>query len=147
MFEEGNLLYFDPFLFKNGAAPKPKFFIVLKNDTNDEVILATLPTSKDHIPSDVAITSGCTELPDRAVNVYVFLADTPVTTNGYCFKVNTFIYGADIDTYPSKIFKEQMSNNQIKVSAKGKLKQEIFYDLLYCLRNSKMVKRKFKKVL
>ena len=58
MFEEGNLLYFDPFLFKNGATPKPKFFIVLKNDINDEVILATLPTSKDHIPSDVAITSG-----------------------------------------------------------------------------------------
>lgn len=31
MFEEGNLLLFRPFLFKNGATPQDKFFLVLKN--------------------------------------------------------------------------------------------------------------------
>lgn len=30
MFEEGNLLFFRPFLFKNGAEPQNKFFLVLK---------------------------------------------------------------------------------------------------------------------
>lgn len=30
MFEEGNLLLFTPFYFKNGALPQPKFFLVLK---------------------------------------------------------------------------------------------------------------------
>jgi hypothetical protein len=28
---EGTLLYCDPFVFKNGATPKPKYFIVLAN--------------------------------------------------------------------------------------------------------------------
>ena len=27
MFEEGNLLRFEPFLFKNGALPKPKYWV------------------------------------------------------------------------------------------------------------------------
>lgn len=30
MFEEENLLKFEPFLFKNGAVPKPKYFVVLR---------------------------------------------------------------------------------------------------------------------
>lgn len=29
MFEEGNLLFFRPFLFKNGAESQDKFFLVL----------------------------------------------------------------------------------------------------------------------
>ena len=43
MMTEGTLLYCDPFVFKNGATPKPKYFIVLAN-TDDEVIVASLPT-------------------------------------------------------------------------------------------------------
>lgn len=31
MFEKGNLLLFRPFVFKNGAKPKDKFFLVLEN--------------------------------------------------------------------------------------------------------------------
>lgn len=52
MFEEGNLLLFHPFLFKNGAPSKDKFFLVLEK-TDDDLLLASLPTSKDHVPSDV----------------------------------------------------------------------------------------------
>ena len=29
MFEQGNLLYFEPFIFKNGAKPKNKYMVVL----------------------------------------------------------------------------------------------------------------------
>ena len=28
MFEEGKLLRFEPFIFKNGASPKPKYLLV-----------------------------------------------------------------------------------------------------------------------
>jgi len=31
MLEEGNIIYFDPFYFKNGNTAKRKYFIVLKN--------------------------------------------------------------------------------------------------------------------
>lgn len=52
MFKEGNLLKFKPFIFKNGACPKDKYFLVLKEMENT-MILASLPTSKDHVPTDV----------------------------------------------------------------------------------------------
>lgn len=61
MFEPGNLLYFNPFIFPDGGDPKPKFFVVL-GEVDETVLLASLPTSKDHIPSDVEVTSGCFNL-------------------------------------------------------------------------------------
>lgn len=73
MFEEGNLLFFRPFLFKNGATPENKFFLVLKKLDGD-ILLASLPTSKDHVPSDLVVKRGCLNIPDRMFNVFVFLA-------------------------------------------------------------------------
>ena len=58
MFEAGCLLLFKPFLFKNGAMPKDKFFLVLEQ-MEGEVLLTSLPTSKDHVPSDVEVKHGC----------------------------------------------------------------------------------------
>ena len=73
MFEKGNLLLFRPFVFKNGAMPKDKFFLVLEN-VDGNLLLASLPTSKDHVPSDVEVKHGCLDLAERFVNVFVFLS-------------------------------------------------------------------------
>lgn len=70
---EGTLLYFDPFVFKNGAAPKRKYFIVLAN-MDDGLMLASLPTSKDHVPADAEVIRGSVNIPERGVNAYVFEA-------------------------------------------------------------------------
>ena len=67
---EGTLLYCNPFVFKNGATPKPKYFIVLAN-TDDGVMLASLPTSKDHVPADAEVVRGAVNIPERGVNAYV----------------------------------------------------------------------------
>ena len=48
MFSPGNLLYFNPFIFPDGGVPKPKYFLVLA-EAGDDVLLASLPTSKDHV--------------------------------------------------------------------------------------------------
>ena len=61
MFEEGNLLLFHPFVFKNGTTPKDKFFLVLGN-IDGELLLASLPTSKDHVPYGVDVKQGCLDL-------------------------------------------------------------------------------------
>lgn len=74
MFETGNLLFFKPFIFKNGAIPQNKFMVVLGQEANGNIVLASLPTSKDHVPSDIDIKSGCIDLPERQVNVFVFKA-------------------------------------------------------------------------
>lgn len=71
MFEEGNLLLFRPFIFKNGATPKDKFFLVLGKDIQGGLLLASLPTSKDHVPSDVEVKHGCLDIAERFVNVLI----------------------------------------------------------------------------
>ena len=73
MFEEGNLLFFRPFLFKNGADSQDKFFLVLKKLEGD-ILLASLPTSKDHVPSDLEVKHGCLNIPERMFNVFVLLS-------------------------------------------------------------------------
>lgn len=146
MFEPGNLLYFDPFIFPDGGEPKPKFFVVL-GEVDETVLLASLPTSKDHIPSDVEVTSGCLEIAERMVNAYIFMANEVVTENGFFFEKNTFIYGQNIKTYNTAIFLQQQIARQIEITEKGKLKNDVFTALKECLKNSDAVRKKFKKYL
>ena len=49
MFETGNLLFFRPFIFKNGAEPQDKFMVVLGLDTNGNMVLASLNLCSLHI--------------------------------------------------------------------------------------------------
>lgn len=146
MFQPGNLLYFSPFIFPDGGTPKPKYFLVLA-DVDGQLLLASLPTSKDHVPSDISLTSGCLELPERMVNVYVMLSGEPVTDNGYSFRVNTFIYGANIKTYSAKSFLTQLQNGATEITLIGKLTDALFNDILKCLSHSDAVRNRFKKLL
>lgn len=146
MFEPGNLLYFNPFIFPDGGDPKPKFFVVL-GEVDETVLLASLPTSKDHIPSDVEVTSGCLDIPERMVNAFTFLANEVVTDNGFFFEKNTFIYGQNIKTYNTIAFSEQEKAGETEIELKGKLKADLFTALKDCLRNSDAVRKRFKQYL
>jgi len=146
MFETGTLLYFEPFVFPDGGIPKAKYFVVLAN-VEQNVLLASLPTSKDHVPSDIPLQAGCLELPERMVNVYVFLASVQVTENGFCFPMNTFIYGANIKTYDSELFVRQEQEGMTRISVIGNLRKELFESLKDCLRNSDAVRKRFKQYL
>lgn len=150
MFEEGNLLLFHPFLFKNGATPKDKFFVVLK-ELEENILLASLPTSKDHVPSDMEVKRGCLDRAERFVNVFVFLSGEEVATKDdgtrFSFSKNTFIYGADLDVYPTSQFELQERMAQTSIEKIGKLDDGIFGELLSCLAGSKVVKNKFRRLL
>ena len=146
MFEPGNLLYFNPFIFPDGGDPKPKFFVVL-GEVDETVLLASLPTSKDHIPSDVEVISGCLEIPERMVNAYTFLANEVVTDNGFFFGKNTFVYGQNIKTYNTIAFSEQEKAGETEIELKGNLKADLFTALKDCLRNSDAVRKRFKQYL
>lgn len=144
MFEPGNLLYFDPFIFPDGGEPKPKFFIVL-GEVDETVLLASLPTSKDHIPSDIEVKSGCLEVAERMVNAFIFQANEVVTDNGFFFDKNTFVYGQAIKTFSTVAFAEQKLAGETEIKLKGKLKDEVFTALIHCLKNSDAVRKRFKK--
>jgi hypothetical protein len=150
MFEEGNLLLFRPFLFKNGATPKDKFFLVLKN-LNGSLLLASLPTSKDHVPTDVKVEHGCIDISGRMFNAFVFLAGENVALKDdgtpFTFKKDTFIYGADLDMYPVGQFKLQEQTSQTTIERIGRLNDTVFKELISCLSKSKMVKNKYRRIL
>ena len=146
MFEPGNLLYFNPFIFPDGGDPKPKFFIVL-GEVDETVLLASLPTSKDHIPSDVEVSSGCLEISERMVNAYVFMANEVVTEDGFFFEKNTFVYGQNIKMYNTTAFLQQQIDGQIQISIKGKLTDDVFSALTNCLKNSDAVRKRYKQYL
>lgn len=149
MFEEGNIVLFDPFYFSDGSSKK-KFFVVLK-ETGGSVVIASLPTSKDHIPGDITLKRGCCEIPGRNVNAYVFLSGEEVAIRGdgcmFSFDVNTFVYGANVDQFDTAVFAAQHLSNKSRITTIGKIKDEIFDDLIHCLKNSSSVKRKIKRAL
>ena len=138
---EGTLLYCDPFVFKNGAAPKPKYFIVLAN-TYDGVMLASLPTSKDHVPADAEVVRGAVNIPERGVNAYVFEAGDQVTDT-YCFPRRTFVYGEQVDDYTE----DDLNAMGSTIQNLGVLKPELLADLKACLKRSSNIKRKYVKWL
>lgn len=150
MFEEGNLLLFHPFLFKNGATPKDKFFVVLKA-LEGNILLASLPTSKDHVPSDMEIKHGCLDITERFFNVFVFLSGEEIVIKDdgtrFSFSKNTFIYGTNLDVYPISQFELQERMAQTSIEKIGKMDDHIFNELVSCLAGSKMVKNKFRKML
>lgn len=151
MFEEGNLLLFRPFIFKNGATPKDKFFLVLGKDIQGGLLLASLPTSKDHVPSDVEVKHGCLDIAERFVNVFVFISGEEIlnTINGgrFSFSKNTFIYGSNLDIYNAAQFELQERLSQISIELIGTLDSTVFTELKDCLANSKMVKNKYRRIL
>ena len=138
---EGTLLFFDPFVFKNGVTPKPKYFIVLAN-TDDGVMLASLPTSKDHVPADTAVVPGAVNIPERGVNAFVFEAGDLVTDT-FSFPRRTFVYGEQVDDYTE----EDLQAMGSAVRNLGVLKPELLADMRACLKQSANIKRKYIKWL
>ncbi len=146
MFDERTIVYFDPFYFKNGNTAKPKYFVVLKN-LNHKNILASLPTRKDAVPIKEEKENGCIENPLINFNCFVFSNKIEVTECGKNFDFKTHIYGHQIDDYEVSLLKEIYPIKDTDYFIWGKMKKELFNDLIECLKNSKSVKRKYKKIL
>ena len=146
MFKEGTIIYFDPFYFKNGNTAKPKYFVVLKNQA-DQNILASLPTRTDSIPQKEEIDNGCIELPSINLNCFVISDDIEVTECCKTFDFKTHIYGHQIDVYEIEFLKEIYPLENTDYEIWGEMKNEIFLSLIECLKNSKSVKRKYRKIL
>jgi hypothetical protein len=146
MYTEGNILYFTPFYFKNGQTPKSKFFVVLKI-IGEKTILASLPTSKDYIPTKDEIDMGCIELADIGLNCFVISSDINITECNKRFDVQTFIYGHELDTYDLASLKSTYRIELSDYEIFGKMQPAIFSELIKCLKNSKSVKQKYLKAL
>lgn len=142
MYAEGQLLRFDPFVFKNGAPGKPKFYVVLKH-MGEELMMASLPTSQDHVPGDLSDRTGCVSFPERGVNAYVMAAGEVVTDAGFAFPLRTYVYGEQVDEY-SQTYLDAMGS---KVEDLGMMPAERLAALRECVKQSPLIKRRFLKLL
>ncbi len=146
MDREGSILYFDPFYFKNGNKSKPKYFITLKV-INGKSILASLPSSVDFRPSNLNENERCLEIPEASFNCYIFPANHKITTPGWAFPLNTYVYGQQIDEYEISVLKDIYPVEGLDYKIIGILMASEFEKLISCFQNSANVKRKFKKLL
>lgn len=92
----------------NGAQRKPKFYVVLKH-MGEDLMMASLPTSQDHVPGDLSDRTGCVSVPERGVNAYVF-APLEQVTEKFAFPLRTFVYGEQVDEY-SQSYLDAMGAN------------------------------------
>lgn len=146
MYTPGKLLYFDPFYFTNGSQSKPKYFLVLKV-TADDVVLASLPSSKNHLPNGQPIIHGCLEIPVACINCYVFEALRPITKCGWSFELDTMLYGNWLDDIPLSILQSNYPKEGVDYTIIGELTDIELQSILHCFVNSATVKRKYKKLL
>ncbi|MEX0995980.1 MAG: hypothetical protein WDZ45_02895 [Flavobacteriaceae bacterium] len=140
------IVYFPNFIFKNGATPKAKFFIALKI-LDEEIIVVSLPTSKDFVPDNIKV-EGCIEYPDKCISCFCFLKNTVICKGtGFKFNVDTFIYSNSVDTYSLAKLIQHYPVQDIDYFIKGALSEPYKTNLLNCLKNSHDLKRKIKKIL
>lgn len=145
-FQQGAILYFDPFIFPDGGSPKPKYFLVLKR-MDDALLLASLPTSKDHVPEYIEKRHGCIERSDISFNCYYFDPSVVICDNGFSFPVETYVYGFRLQTFKLNYLLLQEVTDETKIEECGILNNSEYQALIRCLTNSPEVKRGYRKML
>lgn len=146
MYTPGNILYFKPFVFPNGHTPKNKYFIVLQTiDSN--VLIASLPTSQDHIPKMILKKHGCIDEPEYQVNCYCFQPGQIITKNNFAFPVETFVYGYQVDQFDKSKFDSMYVVAGVDYEIIGELIDNEYLSLINCIQNSASVSRKIRRWL
>ncbi|MHC5310296.1 hypothetical protein ACYSNM_09605 [Myroides sp. LJL116] len=144
MLVPGNIIYFDPFYFKNGKPAKPKYFLVVSVN-EDKSIIASLPSSQDFVPSYSEIEKGCCELPHANFNCFIIRPDEEVTKCGKSFPLKTYLYGHLLDFYSKEALTIQYPNEGSDYHIWGEMREDIFQTIKQCFLQSDNVKNKFKK--
>jgi len=146
MYTPGNILYFTPFYFPDGNQPKNKYFIILSDNTHS-FLIATLPTSKDCIPSTIEKIHGYIDLPEINFNCYFFKANKSITENKWGFPLDTYIYGEQVAEFNKKSFNAIYAVEGFDYELIGRLVDDEFKCLIECIRNSNSTKRKIRRLL
>ena len=146
MLTQGNLLYFTPYYFQDGNPCKNKYFIVL-GEAGDDLIIASLPTSKDKIPDYIEKQHGCIDHPDIDFNCYFFKEGVSISETGYSFPVDTYMYGERITTASKKIMHDIYRKEGKEYEIKCRLSKREFSSIIRCLKNSKSVKNRIRRLL
>jgi hypothetical protein len=146
MYHAGLILYFPNFYFKNGAATKAKYFLVLK-EVGADLLLVSLPSSVDHLPRFIDQPHGCIEIPEGSICCYIFKAGQVITESQWAFAKDTYLYGEQLDEYEVSMLEDIYPLENIDYEIVGTLTAKELAAIIYCFANSATVKRKYKRLL
>jgi hypothetical protein len=146
VYTPGKLLYFDPFYFKNGNPDRRKYFLVLKI-IDENVIIACLPSSKNHLPASQPIVHGCLEITDACISCYIFEANRPITKDGWFFNLDTILYGGWLDDFNINDMNSKYSIAGVDYEIIGELTDQELENVIKCFSNSSVVKNRYKRAL
>ncbi len=146
MFNSGNIIHIEKYIFPDGVVKNTgKFLVVLYNNKNISII-ATLTTTKDSIPEKFK-QEGCIYKPDINFHCYYIPKNKEICKNKYSFKKDTFIY-----INPKLVFEKQLNYydntyNIKDIEIVGNLNKNEYEDLVYCIYKSKFTVKKIKRIL
>jgi hypothetical protein len=149
MFSEGTVWYFTPYFFTRGKGQpsKNRYLIVIKDAGNDLIIIS-LPTSKDHIPLKYEHLYGCINDDTANINCYRFKKNDPVSEcNTKSFLKDTYVYGANIEIIDRKKLMEKYPDSDKDYREIFSLRKDVLDSLKLCLKKSKSVKRGIKRII
>jgi hypothetical protein len=99
------------------------------------------------LPSSHTAEHGCLEMPEAGINCYIFKAKNKITTSGWCFEFDTFLYGFWIEDFSLSDLNENYSLEGVDYEIRGELTEEELKKVIECFSKSENVKRKYKRWL
>jgi len=96
---------------------------------------------------DKPFNTGCIEVPESCINCYIFQAKQPVTTDGWSFPLNTYLYGMWLDDYNVEVLNQNYQIEHVDYEIIGELTEKELANVIACFANSSSVKRKYKRWL
>lgn len=112
-----------------------------------ELIVASLPTSKDFVPRFITKVHGCLKVDEANFCCYYFEQDKPIAENNWAFPRDTYLYAEQIDIYELSLLTEMYKFEDIDYQIVGCLTQIEYKSLIECVKNSKAIRRKVRRVL
>jgi hypothetical protein len=146
MYTPGTIVYFTPFRFSDGSS-KNKYFLVLATGKGN-LLVASLPTSKDHVPRSMKKRHGCINDDAAQVNCYFFEAGRSISECGtFRFEKDTFVYGEQVTFVDMRLMQSSYREEGRDYRIACRLSNIEFQSVKDCLRSSSVVRNKFKRIL
>ena len=142
MYEPGNLYYFKSFYFSDGSF-KPKYFLTLYSD-KELVIVASLPSSVDYVPSHITKQHGCLNDLPSDFNAYYFAPGVQVTDAGWAFPTHTYLYGLWVDVFSLTELDANYQVEGVDYEFKGRITKQEFLAIVKCFLSARTIKNKVK---
>lgn len=139
MLETGKLYYFKNYDFeRDGSIPLNKFFIILSNPKNVEVLAILVTSQGYHLPENFRSDNGqCIINLSEKIHCFQINKDIPITDKNFSFNLDSYIpvFKNIIQKDATYIWDKYITTNQYE--DKGVLNDDLFLNLVYCIYKDK----------